>query len=131
MARLAEGKAASPGAGADDADAGADRPRFVRMVGDQIYADLFSTLVPLGRADTYREFRDRYVTAFGSPRIRRLMQRLPAYMILDRPRDRGQLVPGPPPPVGQAPALHDRRGRLPELPVEPRPADVGPASEPV
>ena len=84
MARLAEGKAASPNADdAEDAAARAARPRFVLMVGDQIYADLFSTFVPFGRADTYREFRDRYLTAFGSPRIRRLMQRLPTYMILD------------------------------------------------
>ena len=84
MARLAEGKAASLEADeAATAAARADRPRFVLMVGDQIYADLFSTFVPFGRADTYREFRDRYLTAFGSPRIRRLMQRLPTYMILD------------------------------------------------
>lgn len=65
------------------ADAQEDRPRFVLMVGDQIYADLFNKVVPFGRADTYREFRDRYLTAFGSPNIRRLMQRLPTYMILD------------------------------------------------
>ena len=65
------------------ADAREDRPRFVLMVGDQIYADLFNKIVPFGRADTYREFRDRYLTAFGSPNIRRLMQRLPTYMILD------------------------------------------------
>lgn len=84
MARLAEGKAASADASdAVAASAPADRPRFVLMVGDQIYADMFSTFVPFGRADTYREFRDRYLTAFGSPRIRRLMQRLPTYMILD------------------------------------------------
>ena len=84
MARLAEGKAASPDADdAADADALTDRPRFVLMVGDQVYADMFSAFVPFGRADTYREFRDRYLTAFGSPRIRRLMQRLPTYMILD------------------------------------------------
>lgn len=65
------------------ADAREDRPRFILMVGDQIYADLFNKVVPFGRADTYREFRDRYLTAFGSPNIRRLMQRLPTYMILD------------------------------------------------
>ena len=83
MARLAQGKAASPEAADADAPARADRPRFVLMVGDQIYADLFNKIVPFGRADTYREFRDRYLTAFGSPNIRRLMQRLPTYMILD------------------------------------------------
>ncbi len=65
------------------ADAAEDRPRFVLMVGDQVYADLFSRLVPFGRADTYQEFRDRYLAAFGSPNIRRLMRTLPTYMILD------------------------------------------------
>lgn len=60
-----------------------DPPRFVLMVGDQIYADLFNRLVPFGRADTYQEFRDRYLAAFGSPNIRRLMRTLPTYMILD------------------------------------------------
>lgn len=68
---------------ADLADADPDRPRFVLMVGDQIYADMFNRAIPIGRADTYGEFRDRYLTAFGSPRIRRLMQCLPTYMILD------------------------------------------------
>ena len=66
-----------------DALAPEDRPRFVLMVGDQIYADLFNKIIPFGRADTYREFRDRYLTAFASPNVRRLMQRLPTYMILD------------------------------------------------
>ena len=65
---------------AEDAE---DRPRFVLMVGDQVYADMFNRMVPFGRAETYQEFRDRYLTAFGSPNIRRLMQRLPTYMILD------------------------------------------------
>ena len=64
------------------ADADEEPPRFVLMVGDQIYADMFNRL-PFGRADTYQEFRDRYLAAFGSPNIRRLMQRLPTYMILD------------------------------------------------
>ena len=58
-------------------------PRFTLMVGDQIYADLFNRMVPLGRADSYEEFRERYLTAFGSPNIRRLMRGLPTYMILD------------------------------------------------
>ena len=58
-------------------------PRFTMMMGDQIYADLLHRLVPIGRADTYEEFRDRYVTAFGSRNIRRLMRQLPTYMILD------------------------------------------------
>ena len=68
---------------ADLADAAEERPRFVLMVGDQIYADKFNRRLPLGRADNYQEFRDRYLAAFGSPNIRRLMQRLPTYMILD------------------------------------------------
>ena len=65
------------------ADAVENRPRFVLMVGDQVYADMFNRRLPFGRADTYQEFRKRYLTAFGSPNIRRLMQRLPTYMILD------------------------------------------------
>lgn len=73
MADLADG----------DAAAAEDRPRFVLMVGDQIYADLFNRIIPFGRADTYQEFRDRYLAAFGSPNIRRLMRTLPTYMILD------------------------------------------------
>lgn len=68
---------------ADLANAPEDGPRFVLMVGDQIYADMFNRRLPFGRADTYQEFRERYLTAFGSPNIRRLMQRLPTYMILD------------------------------------------------
>ena len=68
---------------ADLTDADEECPRFVLMVGDQIYADRFNRRVPLGRADSYKEFRERYLTAFGSPNIRRLMQRLPTYMILD------------------------------------------------
>lgn len=58
-------------------------PRFTMMMGDQIYADLFNRLIPIGRADTYDEFRERYLTAFGSRNIRRLMRHLPTYMILD------------------------------------------------
>ncbi len=58
-------------------------PRFTVMTGDQIYADTLSRFVPLGRADTYEEFRERYLTAFGSRNIRRLMRHLPTYMILD------------------------------------------------
>lgn len=58
-------------------------PRFTLMVGDQIYADLLNRYVPIGRADTYDEFRERYLTAFGSKNIRNLMRNLPTYMILD------------------------------------------------
>src|SRR5262249_21769617 len=57
--------------------------RFTMMVGDQIYADKFNRMVPIGRADTYEEFQERYTTAFSSPNMRRLMRRLACYMILD------------------------------------------------
>lgn len=57
--------------------------RFVLMVGDQIYADLFNRMVPIGRADTFEEFQQRYHTAFGSLSMRRLLRHLPTYMILD------------------------------------------------
>ncbi len=58
-------------------------PGFVLMVGDQIYADKLHRLIPLERADTPREFHDRYIEAFSSPYIRRLMRSIPTYMILD------------------------------------------------
>jgi len=59
------------------------RPRFTLMVGDQIYADMFNRLIPIGLADTYEEFQERYVTAFGSRNMRRLLRHAPTYMILD------------------------------------------------
>jgi len=59
------------------------RPRFVLMMGDQIYADKFSPDVAVGRADTWQEFHERYVSAFSTPYIRRLMRSVPTYMILD------------------------------------------------
>ncbi|MEM7441885.1 MAG: alkaline phosphatase D family protein [Pseudomonadota bacterium] len=67
--------------GADEDDP--SPPRFTLMVGDQIYADMFHRSIPLGRADTYDEFRERYLTAFGSRHIRSLMRQMPTYMILD------------------------------------------------
>src|SRR3546814_20501808 len=39
--------------------------------------------VPLGLADTFEEFQERYHTAFGSRNMRRLLSRVPTYMILD------------------------------------------------
>ncbi|MEX5612127.1 alkaline phosphatase D family protein [Pseudomonas protegens] len=57
--------------------------RFALMVGDQIYADLYNRAVPIGRADSYKEFEERYHTAFGSPFISRLLAHKPTYMILD------------------------------------------------
>jgi alkaline phosphatase D len=58
-------------------------PGFVLMVGDQIYADMFNRLVPIGLADTFKEFQDRYRGAFGSPNIRKLLRSVANYMILD------------------------------------------------
>lgn len=57
--------------------------QMVLMVGDQIYADLFNRLVPVGLADTFEEFEERYHSAFGSPNIRQLLAHMPTYMILD------------------------------------------------
>jgi len=56
---------------------------FVLMVGDQIYADMFHRAVPIGLADTYEEFQERYHDAFGSQNMAALLSRLPTYMILD------------------------------------------------
>jgi alkaline phosphatase D len=61
----------------------AGNPRFVLMVGDQIYADMFNRMIPIGLADTFEEYQDRYHDAFGSPNIRRLLRSVPQYMILD------------------------------------------------
>jgi alkaline phosphatase D len=58
-------------------------PKMVLMVGDQIYADMMNRNIPLGLADTYEEFQDRYLTAFGSRNMRKLLQRIPTYMVLD------------------------------------------------
>jgi len=59
------------------------KPAFTLMVGDQIYADMFNRVVPVGKADTYEEFRERYITAFSARNIRNLMRKSPTYMILD------------------------------------------------
>jgi len=58
-------------------------PRFILMVGDQIYADMFNRLVPIGLADTFEEFQERYHSAFGSRNMRTLLRSVPHYMILD------------------------------------------------
>lgn len=60
-----------------------DPIRFVLMIGDQIYADFLNRAIPVGRADTYEEFQERYIEAFGSPNLRKLFQSIPHYMILD------------------------------------------------
>jgi alkaline phosphatase D len=39
--------------------------RFTVMVGDQIYADTLNRFIPVGLADTYEEFQERYQTALG------------------------------------------------------------------
>ena len=57
--------------------------RMALMVGDQIYADKYNRNAPIGRADTFDEFQERYLTAFGSPNMRRLLRSVPTYMILD------------------------------------------------
>ena len=59
------------------------RVQFVLMAGDQIYADKYSRQIPIGRADTPQEFQQRYFEAFGSGNMRRLLSRIPTYMILD------------------------------------------------
>ena len=56
---------------------------FSLMVGDQIYADMFSPRIPVGLADTYKEFQERYRTAFGSKNMRELLRQIPSYMTLD------------------------------------------------
>ena len=53
------------------------------MVGDQIYADMLTRSIPIGLADTFEEFQERYEQAFGSQKIRRLLRQLPTYMMLD------------------------------------------------
>ena len=55
---------------------------MVLMVGDQIYADK-TQKIKFGRADTFEEFQERYHTAFGSRRMRKLLRKVPTYMILD------------------------------------------------
>jgi len=57
--------------------------RLALMVGDQIYADRMNRKVDFGRADTFEEFQERYLTAFGSRNMRRFLRSLPTYMILD------------------------------------------------
>lgn len=56
---------------------------FTLMVGDQIYADMFNRMIPVGLADTYEEFQERYHTAFGSRNMRAFLSQVPTYMILD------------------------------------------------
>lgn len=59
------------------------RAQFVLMAGDQIYADTLNRHIPIGLADTFEEFQERYLTAFGSLNMRKLLSSVPTYMILD------------------------------------------------
>ena len=76
MAQLAKGKGGERGEPAA-------RPNFTLMMGDQIYADKLNRHVPLGRAETYDEFRERYMTAFNSPNFRELARHNAIYCGLD------------------------------------------------
>lgn len=60
-----------------------DPARFLLMIGDQIYADLLGKAIPVGRADTPKEFHERYNDAFSTPHLRQLMSSVPTYMMLD------------------------------------------------
>jgi len=62
---------------------GSPEARLVLMVGDQIYADVLNKALPIARADTFAEFQERYLTAFGSFNMRQLLRSAPHYMILD------------------------------------------------
>jgi alkaline phosphatase D len=59
------------------------KAQFVMMVGDQIYADTLNRHIPIGLADTFEEFQERYHNAFGSRNMRKLLRSVPTYMILD------------------------------------------------
>jgi alkaline phosphatase D len=57
--------------------------RFTMMCGDQIYADMLNRMVPIMRADTFEEFQQRYIAAYGAPKLRQLLRTSTTYMILD------------------------------------------------
>jgi alkaline phosphatase D len=56
---------------------------FTMMCGDQIYADMLNRFVPIGRAERYDEFQERYVTAYSAQNLRNLLRQSSTYMILD------------------------------------------------
>jgi alkaline phosphatase D len=58
-------------------------PRLFLMVGDQIYADTLPKAGGLVVANTEEEFRERYMSAFGSPYTRSVLRSVSTYMILD------------------------------------------------
>lgn len=78
---LQEAQGKGPAIDGDPAERGP--ASLVLMVGDQIYADMLNRKVPLARADTFAEFQERYITAFGSRNMRALLRQIPNYMILD------------------------------------------------
>jgi alkaline phosphatase D len=57
--------------------------RYTMMCGDQIYADMLNRMIPILRADTFDEFQERYLTAYGAPNLRQLLRSSTTYMILD------------------------------------------------
>ncbi|WP_295846434.1 alkaline phosphatase D family protein [Tardiphaga sp.] len=57
--------------------------RYTVMCGDQIYADMLNRMVPILRADSFDEFQQRYLAAYGAPNLRGLLRRATTYMILD------------------------------------------------
>jgi alkaline phosphatase D len=57
--------------------------RYTMMCGDQVYADMLHRVIPILRADTFDEFQERYLTAYGAPNLRRLLRSSTTYMILD------------------------------------------------
>ena len=57
--------------------------RYTIMCGDQIYADMLNRTIPIGRADTFEEFQERYMTAYAGPNLRKLLRNSTTFMILD------------------------------------------------
>jgi hypothetical protein len=63
------------------ADSATEGPAFVLMLGDQIYADATAGLFDV--TSRLEKFNTRYVDAFGARGLRRLMARVPTYMVPD------------------------------------------------
>jgi phosphodiesterase/alkaline phosphatase D-like protein len=60
-----------------------DDLRFILMLGDQIYADIYKHNGIGKIATTLSEYRQAYAHAWSFPNLRHLLQHLPAFMILD------------------------------------------------
>lgn len=56
---------------------------FVLMMGDQVYADALTRFVPVGLADTAREFRKLYQKKYAGRHMQRLLASVPTYMCMD------------------------------------------------